>query len=141
MSDLPGLRIRGGGRLQPSPSLPGLRRALRPDWRVLSLRHRIKMKNSLEITVKKDGAAWCANRINFINLQESDAGFGESPLEAVGALLIIENEKEIERCKKMRRWLCTNCQSTFSRGNVLPGDVPWCPTCKCFGQYVYEAKS
>ena len=92
--------------------------------------------------IENDGSNWCArDDLTFINLQESDASFGESPMEALGALLVIEKEKEIERCRGMRWWFCTACQSTFSRGKVLPGDVPWCPTCKCFGQYVYEAKS
>ena len=39
------------------------------------------------IQVKKDGDQWCATQSDFINLQESPAGFGNSPKEAVDALL------------------------------------------------------
>ena len=34
----------------------------------------------------KDGSAWCATRSDFINLQESPAGFGDTALEAMAAL-------------------------------------------------------
>ena len=34
----------------------------------------------------KDGNAWCAVRPDFINLQESDAGFGDTREEAIAAL-------------------------------------------------------
>lgn len=33
-----------------------------------------------------DGNAWCANRKDFVNLQESPAGFGDTKLEAMAAL-------------------------------------------------------
>lgn len=36
-----------------------------------------------EIDVFKDGNQWCATMADFINLQESPAGFGRSPNEAV----------------------------------------------------------
>lgn len=36
--------------------------------------------------VFRDGDAWCAVRSNFINLQESAAGFGSTPREAVSYL-------------------------------------------------------
>lgn len=36
--------------------------------------------------VFKDGSAWCAVRPDFINLQESDAGFGDTPEAARAAL-------------------------------------------------------
>ncbi len=39
------------------------------------------------INVIRDGDAWCAHRADFINLQESDAGYGASPQEAVDALI------------------------------------------------------
>lgn len=38
------------------------------------------------IDVKLDGDAWCATGHGFVNLQESDAGFGATPREAVEAL-------------------------------------------------------
>ena len=41
-----------------------------------------------QINVFKDGNAWCATEDNFINLQESAAGFGDSPRAA------FENLKE-----------------------------------------------
>ncbi len=40
------------------------------------------------IQVKMDGDQWCATQADFINLQESPAGFGDSPKEAVDALLV-----------------------------------------------------
>ncbi len=39
------------------------------------------------VSVQMDGNAWCATREGFINLQESDAGFGDSILESVEELL------------------------------------------------------
>lgn len=36
-----------------------------------------------EINVKLDGDTWCATGAGFINLQESPAGFGKTPREAV----------------------------------------------------------
>jgi hypothetical protein len=35
----------------------------------------------------KDGDAWCATKFDFVNLQESDAGFGATPAEAITNLL------------------------------------------------------
>ncbi len=35
------------------------------------------------INVKRDGGMWCATKEDFINLQESSAGFGKTPNEAV----------------------------------------------------------
>lgn len=43
--------------------------------------------------VYKDGNAWCAVGEGFINLQESDAGFGHTPLVALGELIVQEGEK------------------------------------------------
>lgn len=37
--------------------------------------------------VFKDGDSWCATRADFVNLQESPVGFGDSPKAAVEALL------------------------------------------------------
>ena len=37
----------------------------------------------------KDGSTWCAVRANFVNLQESDAGFGDTPAAARGALAAV----------------------------------------------------
>lgn len=44
--------------------------------------------------VFKDGSAWCAVGADFINLQESDAGFGDTPVEALAELLKIEASRE-----------------------------------------------
>ena len=41
------------------------------------------------VSVKKDGDSWCATGEGFINLQESHAGFGDSPNEAVKELLSV----------------------------------------------------
>lgn len=44
-----------------------------------------------DINVMKDGNAWCAFRDGFINLQESDAAYGETPNKAVRNLIEFEN--------------------------------------------------
>jgi hypothetical protein len=38
------------------------------------------------VIIKRDGAAWCAHRHDFVNLQESPAGFGDTALEAMADL-------------------------------------------------------
>lgn len=45
-----------------------------------------------DIDVKLDGNAWFAVGPDFINLQESDAGFGATPNEAAAALLAIPKQ-------------------------------------------------
>jgi len=40
----------------------------------------------LGVLLEKDGAAWCATRSDFIDLQASPAGFGDTALEAMAAL-------------------------------------------------------
>jgi len=40
-----------------------------------------------DINVYMDGNAWCATRDDFIDLQQSNAGFGDTPREAVKNLL------------------------------------------------------
>lgn len=40
-----------------------------------------------EISIYMDGDMWCAVRSDFINLQESLAGFGETPTLALEKLL------------------------------------------------------
>lgn len=47
----------------------------------------------LEYRVFRDGNAWCATSSGFVNLQESPAGFGASPMEALGELIVEEGEK------------------------------------------------
>lgn len=39
------------------------------------------------INVKPDGDMWCATGPGFVDLQESKAGFGKTPREAVANLL------------------------------------------------------
>ena len=41
-----------------------------------------------DIKVFLDGSSWCATKGDFINLQESDAGFGETPNDAVTDLMV-----------------------------------------------------
>ena len=45
------------------------------------------------IEVYKDGDKWCAVYENFVNLQESVAGFGDSPLGAIDQLF---NQQPLE---------------------------------------------
>jgi len=40
----------------------------------------------INCTLEMDGASWCATRLDFINLQESVAAFGDSALIAMGEL-------------------------------------------------------
>lgn len=40
----------------------------------------------LDITLEKDGNAWCAKPSGFVDLAESPAGFGDTCLEALAAL-------------------------------------------------------
>jgi hypothetical protein len=47
---------------------------------------------NIDINVCLDGKSWCATRDGFIDLQESTAGFGDSPQEAVDDL--IKNEQQ-----------------------------------------------
>lgn len=44
-------------------------------------------KTGKEYRLRMDGDAWCATADNFVNLQESDAGFGSTPVEALQNLL------------------------------------------------------
>lgn len=75
-------------------------------------------------SVFKDGAAWCATVNGFINLQESLAGFGALPAIALGALIIAENEAELERWKTIRKWICNCCTTVFSRRHAGDGRTP-----------------
>lgn len=45
-----------------------------------------KYAEYIAVKLFKDGAQWCATRSDFINLQESPAGFGERAYEALAAL-------------------------------------------------------
>ncbi|HED3890501.1 TPA: hypothetical protein R4229_002908 [Morganella morganii] len=38
--------------------------------------------------IKADGSSWCAHLMDFIDLQESPAGFGETKLEAMASLAV-----------------------------------------------------
>lgn len=89
-------------------------------------------------SVYPDGNAWCAVGDGFKNLQESEAGFGASPCDALTDLIKNENTIEINRCTGMRQWKCTACSTVFSRGLVPKGQVPGCIYCTGGGQYVYE---
>lgn len=44
------------------------------------------MHGGPEFRTFKDGNAWCAVRAGFVNLQESDAGFGDTPEAAIADL-------------------------------------------------------
>ena len=90
-----------------------------------------------EYRVFMDGAAWCATGAGFENLQESDAGFGDSPLAALGALIVLQGEKEARRCEGIRDWKCNCCQTEFSR-RAPQNKPPDCPRCKAYDQYVFE---
>jgi hypothetical protein len=46
-----------------------------------------------------DGNAWCATRHDFVNLQESPAGFGDTPMIALGELLLEETKAAVWKGK------------------------------------------
>lgn len=50
--------------------------------------------NKTSIIIEMDGDAWCAHRSDWINLQESPAGFGDNPTRAVAALLTEESKSQ-----------------------------------------------
>ena len=52
---------------------------------------------SPDITLTVDGNAWCAQREDFIDLMESWAGFGDTPLEAISDLVKNEKKEEVMR--------------------------------------------
>jgi hypothetical protein len=47
----------------------------------------------MPIRIEKDGSEWCATRSDFVNLQESTAGFGNSPVSALNALMVEERHE------------------------------------------------
>ena len=58
---------------------------------------RLMSMNSIsenDIQIVLDGNAWCAYRLPFRNLQEDDAGFGDTPQIALTALLESEQPEE-----------------------------------------------
>jgi hypothetical protein len=85
-----------------------------------------------------DGAAWCATGPGFINLQESNAGFGELPAEALVKLIAADARAEQRRREGIRQWHCTCCRKTFERGT--PEDRAPCPRCSAGAQYTYEVQ-
>ena len=48
-----------------------------------------------EYKVFKDGNLWCAVNEEFTNIQESKAGFGLTPMVALGELVMQENEEQL----------------------------------------------
>ena len=40
----------------------------------------------VDVRLRRDGSAWCATKRDFVNLQESPCGFGDTPLEAIEGL-------------------------------------------------------
>lgn len=52
------------------------------------------------INVIKDGDAWCAHGPDFINLQESHAGFGDTPKDAVKAYKIPIKKDALDRLNR-----------------------------------------
>ena len=52
-------------------------------------------KSMKEYKVFKDGDLWCAVNEEFTNIQESQAGFGLTPMIALGELVMQENEEQL----------------------------------------------
>jgi predicted Zn-ribbon and HTH transcriptional regulator len=96
------------------------------------------MDPDAQVRIFKDGNMWCAVRDPFINLQESDAGFGEKEVDALQELKKAEMVTEHKRREGVRRFKCNNCGTVFDRINTM--NQPACNRCKAGGQYVYEYK-
>lgn len=47
-----------------------------------------KFAEAVGVAIERDGNSWCAHRIDFIDLQSSPAGFGDSKLDALSALAL-----------------------------------------------------
>lgn len=45
-----------------------------------------KFAEVIGVIIKIDGTSWCAHKKNFLNLQESDSGFGDNKLKAMADL-------------------------------------------------------
>lgn len=54
--------------------------------------HQRDTSGDLPFVVQKDGTDWCVTRLDFVNLQESHAGFGKTIGEAMCHLKIAEDE-------------------------------------------------
>lgn len=54
-----------------------------------------------EYRIYLDGDSWCAVTSDFVNIQESNAGFGETPMIALGELLAQEQTDHVhELCRE-----------------------------------------
>ena len=57
-----------------------------------------------EYRVFLDGNSWCATASGFVNLQESNCGFGDTPLIALSELMAQEQTDHIhELCREHAR--------------------------------------
>lgn len=63
--------------------------AAKPDWW------------NTDMNVKLDGDQWCAYRDGFVNLQESDSGWGKTPRDAVTDLISSENIELTQSDKRL----------------------------------------
>lgn len=48
-----------------------------------------------EFILKMDGDMWCAHRPSFINIQESNVGFGKTPSDAIKDLIDVESKEDV----------------------------------------------
>lgn len=60
------------------------------------------MSDPSTYTIQRDGAQWCATRAGFVNVQESVAGFGDSPAAALAELEAAERHTDIQRLARDR---------------------------------------
>ena len=63
--------------------------------------------NQEKIIIELDGNMWCAYRDSFVNLQESNTGFGENPFEALVELL--KTEVPSKNCSCHLNPPCSDC--------------------------------
>lgn len=72
------------------------------------------LRKETVFTIRKDGSAWCAVDQDFVNLQESEAGFGDSPVSAISNLLASNRQPQEVFV------VYTNTDLTEGRGHQYP---------------------
>ena len=68
-----------------------------------------------EYKIELDGKSWCATNQDFINLQESIAGYGNTPMVALQNLISLEPTK-LERIRNILNKVKTPCGRTTGHG-------------------------
>jgi hypothetical protein len=59
------------------------------------------MQVEIQFNIFLDGNQWCAVRSDFVNLQESSVGFGDSPMAALRELFDNDDTQACIKCNKV----------------------------------------